>query len=73
MIKPAYAGPVRSSEDTGEYPIIEYTLRLPMTADTQTSWSAADHQARTLTFDPGQQFTSDVLFQVPPDAMIGQN
>jgi len=32
----------------------------------------ADQEARTRTYDPGQQFTSDILFQVPPDPMYGQ-
>ena len=49
--------------------IIEYTLA---TADDRTtatpSWAAADQQARTLTYHPEQQFTSDLLFEVPPDA-----
>ncbi len=71
-IEPAYVGDVRSSDDTGLYPIIEYTLTLPMAGDTNDSWSEADHQARTLTYDPDQQFTSDVLLQIPPDPMFGR-
>jgi len=70
-IEPAFAGPIRSSQETGLYPIIEYTLVLPMAGDTNSSWAGADQQARTLTYHPRQQFTSDVLFQVPPDPMVG--
>ncbi|NLS95501.1 MAG: FAD-dependent oxidoreductase [Planctomycetaceae bacterium] len=72
VIEPAFVGVVRTSDDTGLYPIIEYTLTLPMTGDTNASWFAADHRARTLTYHPGQQFTSDILFQVPPDPMFGE-
>ena len=53
-------------------PVIEYTLQLPMADDSYAAWAAADQQARTLTYHPEQQFTSDVLFQVPPDAMHGR-
>ena len=56
-----------------DYQIIEYTLRLPMAGDTPAAWAAADQMARTFTYDPGQQFSSDVLFEVPPDAMYGQD
>ncbi len=71
-IEPAFAGPIRASQESGLYPIIEYTLTLPMSGDTDSAWAKADQAARTLTYHPGQQFTSDVLFQVPPDAMVGE-
>jgi flavin-dependent dehydrogenase len=57
---------------TGFYQVIEYTLELPMPDDGWASWAKADQLARTKTYHPEQQFTSDVLFQVPPDAMQGQ-
>lgn len=56
----------------GQFPVIEYTLQLPMPDGSYVSWSAADQQARSLTYHPDQQWTSDRLFQVPPDAMHGQ-
>ncbi len=63
---------VRQSADLGLYPIIEYTFSLPMTADDDPSWATVEQQARTLTYHPDQQFTSDVLFRVPPDPMFGR-
>jgi len=72
VIEPPFVGAIRTSESTGVYPIIEYTLTLPMTGDTEPSWANADQQARTRTYHPGQQFTSDVLFQVPPDCVVGR-
>ena len=49
------------------FPIIEYTLKLNLKDDSWASRAAADQQARTLTYDPQQQFTADELFEVPPD------
>jgi len=54
------------------YRIIEYTIQLTMPDAGYASFTAADQQARTLTYHPDQQFTSDMLFEVPPDAMHGQ-
>lgn len=71
-IEPPFVGPIRASQESGLYPIIEYTLTLPMAGDTDSAWAKADQTARTLTYHPAQQFTSDVLFQVPPDAMVGE-
>lgn len=64
--------PLRSHDGSGEFPVIEYTLRLPMPEGSYGSWVSADQAARTMTYHPDQQWTSDVLFQVPPDAMHGQ-
>lgn len=72
VIDPPFVGIVRDSEHTGLYPIIEYTLSLPVSGDNAAAWASLDQQARTLTYHPDQQFTSDVLFQVPPDSMVGQ-
>jgi len=49
------------------YPIIDYTLKVPMADASYAAYAAADQVARDLTFDPAQQFTSDILFHVPPD------
>lgn len=54
------------------YPIYQYTLTLPMPDASDTSWAQAEQQARAMTYDPGQQFTSDILFEVPPDPMVGK-
>jgi flavin-dependent dehydrogenase len=64
---PDYAGGTNVN-----YQIIEYTLKLPMAGDTPAAWAEADQMARTFTFDARQQFSSDVLFEVPPDAMVGR-
>jgi len=74
VIDPPFRGPHPNPAETssGEFPVIEYTLRLPMADDSPASWAAAEQQARTMTYHPEQQFTSDVLFQVPPDPMRGQ-
>jgi flavin-dependent dehydrogenase len=73
VIDPAYRGPFPNAQKTssGVFPIIEYTLRLPMADGGVRSFIAADQKARTLTYDPEQQFTSDTLFEVPPDPMVG--
>jgi len=57
---------------TGIYSVIEYTLQLPMPDDSWASFARADQRARDLTYHPEQQFTSDTLFQIPPDPMHGQ-
>jgi len=74
VIEPAFVGPHpnRARTQSGLFPIIEYTLSLPMADGGFASWAKADQQARTLTYHVEQQFTSDVLFQVPPDPMFGQ-
>lgn len=73
-ISPPFRGPHPNEAKTsgGTFKIIEYTLELPMADDSPASWAKADQQARSLTYDPEQQFTSDVLFEVPPDAMVGR-
>ena len=61
------------------FPVIEYTLQVPMQDGSYTSWAEAEQAARGMTYHPGgresdhaQQFTSEVLFQVPPDPMRGK-
>lgn len=51
----------------GRWPMIEYTLHLPMADASYAAWAGAEQQARSLTYHPDQQQTSDVLFEVPPD------
>lgn len=53
------------------YPVYEYTLPLRLEADDWRSWMAAEHQARTLTYHPQQQFAAETLFWVPPDPVVG--
>lgn len=73
-IEPPFIGPFpnKAGTQSGMFPIIEYTLELPVAGDSDGAWAAADQLARTRTYHPEQQFTSDELFQVPPDPMRGQ-
>lgn len=75
VINPPYTerSPDYAGKTNINYQLIEYTLQLPMSADTPAAWAQADQMARTFTYDPGQQFSSDVLFEIPPDAMLGRS
>ncbi len=57
---------------TQAYPIIDYTLKVQMADGSYAAYAAADQAARDLTFDAAQQFTSDILFHVPPDPVVGR-
>jgi flavin-dependent dehydrogenase len=48
---------------------VEYTLDIDMPDGTFASFAAAEQVARDLTYDISQADSSEVLFQVPPDAM----
>lgn len=74
VIEPPYTGvhPNRAGTPSGIFPIIQYTLELPMPDESESSWAEADQLARTMTYHPHQQFTSDVLFQIPRDPMLGR-
>jgi ribulose 1,5-bisphosphate synthetase/thiazole synthase len=74
VVAPPFRGPYPNPAKTasGTFPLIEYTLRLPMEGGSYAPWAAADQQARTMTYHPQQQFTSDCLFEVPPDPMHGR-
>ncbi|HNR99655.1 MAG TPA: FAD-dependent oxidoreductase [Planctomycetota bacterium] len=65
-IRPPY------TEQGVAYSIFDYTLTLPLAGGDYASLAAAEAAARGLTYDPGQRFTSDVFFQVPPDPMHGE-
>ncbi len=73
-IKPPFYGPFPNQAKTssGMFRVWDYALRLPMQDAGPASWAAADQRARSLTYHPEQQFTSDVLFQVPPDPMVSE-
>ncbi len=68
---PPFVGPYpnRARTSSGVFEVIEYSLELPVADDSYAAYMAADQQARTLTYHPEQQFTSDRLFEVPPDAV----
>lgn len=52
--------------------LIEYTLTIPMADGTFASFAKAEQVARDRTFHAEQVDESEVLFQVPPDAMEGE-
>ncbi len=73
-ISPPFRGPFPNAAGTsgGTFRVIEYTLELPLAEDSPTAWCAADQRARSLTYHPEQQFTSDQLFTISPDWMHGR-
>ncbi|MGQ9573922.1 MAG: FAD-dependent oxidoreductase [Thermoguttaceae bacterium] len=72
LIDPPFRVPFADAQSTGQFKIIDYALDLSIADDSYAAWAAAEQQARTLTYHPEQQFTSDRLFQVPPDPMFGR-
>ena len=54
------------------YEALEYTLLLDMQNDSWESFCKAEHEARDLTWDPGQVDAGDLLFQVSPDFISGK-
>jgi len=65
----AFSRKEKQGEQT--YDVIEYALEIPMVDGSYRSFARAEQLARDRTFDAEQQFASDVLFQVPPDAVQG--
>lgn len=55
-----------------EYARIEYAFEIPMADDGPSSWAAAEKLARDATYDPAQEFTSDGLFELRPEAVVGE-
>ncbi len=53
------------------YPIVEYTLEIPMADGSFKSYAQAENIARDLTYDPQLQNDAEMLFQVPPDQFKG--
>lgn len=74
VIDPPFIGPHpnRARTSSGIFKVIEYTLQIPMEDASWRSWARAEQQARSLTYHPEQQFTSDVLFEVPPDPVVAE-
>jgi len=73
--RPFRGGRVRAIEpalwrQAQPYPVYEYTLTLDVAADDWPAWMAAENQARTLTYDAGQQFAAETLFRVAPVAVV---
>ena len=74
IIEPAFRGPYPNAAKTasGSFDIIEYTLDVPMDDSSARSLAKADQLARSMTYHPEQQFTSDELFRIPSDTIVGR-
>ena len=70
-IPPGYTRAVRR-RGRQTFEVTEYTLSIPMDDGFFASWAEAEQIARDRTHQKGQQFASEVLFQVPPDPIIGR-
>ena len=55
-----------------QYKAIEYSLDIEMKDSSFESFANAEQLARDLTWDPNQVESGDLLFQVPPDHVIGK-
>jgi hypothetical protein len=73
VVAPPFQGPYpnRAKTSSSIFKVIDYTLTLQLEDDSYAAYARADQQARSLTYHPEQQYTSDVLFSVPPDPMQG--
>ena len=54
------------------YKAIEYTFPIEMKDGSWASFAKAEQTFRDLTWDPDQVESADLLFQNPPDKMVGQ-
>ncbi len=74
IIQPPFRGPYPNAAKTtsGDFDIIEYTLEIPMDDSNAAAWAKADQLARSMTYHPQQQFTSDKLFHIPGDSIKGR-
>ena len=61
-----------SSKPDIKYKAIEYTYPIEMKDGSWTSFARAEQIFRDLTWDPDQVESADLLFQNPPDKMVGQ-
>jgi hypothetical protein len=55
-----------------QYQAIEYSMQIDMKDGSWASFAEAEQIARDLTWDADQVESSDLLFQNPPDKMVGQ-
>ena len=67
-----YEKSVLDKEVEIQYQAIEYTLQIDMKDNSYPSFAKAEQISRDLTWDPNQVEASDLLFQNPPDKLIGK-
>jgi len=64
--------PYRTREQSGDAALLECILQLPMTDGSFASFASAEQAARDRTWSASQLRGADVLFQVPPDPVVGR-
>jgi len=57
----------------GPYPVIHYQIPMPVEKLDWPTLAKIEQQVRSLTFDPRQQFTSEMPWMLPPDPMVGES
>ncbi len=62
--------PQQIVEGDKKFPLIEYTLKLPLTDNSYLALNNAEHRARDLTYAPEQARAADSLFAVPLDNFV---
>ncbi len=72
LIHPSKIGNSKDSAKDVDYKAIEYSLQIDMKDGCWASFANAEQVARDLTWDADQVESSDLLFQNPPDKMVGQ-
>ncbi len=72
LIHPSKIGNSKDSAKNVDYKAIEYSLQIDMKDGSWASFANAEQVARDLTWDADQVESSDLLFQNPPDKMVGQ-
>jgi flavin-dependent dehydrogenase len=63
--------PILTSDGPARH-AIEYTLKIPMEDGSFASFAKAEQIARDKTWSPTVEDASEVLFQIPPDPLIGR-
>lgn len=66
----AFAQPLTYNGKT--YPVTRYTFRLPFEPGSYASLMQAEQTARTLTWDPDQVDSSDLLWYIPGESIIAE-
>ncbi|MFO8086046.1 MAG: FAD-dependent oxidoreductase, partial [Desulfobacterales bacterium] len=72
QLKFASTGNTQVSEADIRYNAIEYTIQIEMKDGSWASFAEAEQVARDLTWDSDQVESADLLFQNPPDKLVGQ-
>jgi len=63
---------VRGKPVERKFPIYEYTLEVSMADGSYPAWAEVEQQARDLTYDKTLMMPAEMVWCVPPDAMIAR-